>query len=211
MRARHLRRRDVRAGVRCDRREDPDREQSQRDRHGHDDPSDRRTRRQCDDVQSAGRQRSSSRQRGLRDLAAIERRARAFPGAKRGTRSDGWTKSWPPPPSKVRSGWIDIRKPATTASLRSGTASISASSRHMRAKTGTRIEETARLVDEVDRYIKTQIPANELGGILDNIGLPTSGINMAVSSSHSGTAIISCDRMSGGVNIAPMTKAPTMT
>ena len=34
MRARHLRRRDVRAGVWCDRREDPDREQSQRDRHG---------------------------------------------------------------------------------------------------------------------------------------------------------------------------------
>ena len=54
---------------------------------------------------------------------------------------------------------------------------------HMRAKTGTRIEETARLVDEVDRYIKTQIPANELGGILDNIGLPTSGINLSYSNS----------------------------
>src|ERR1700730_15381132 len=54
---------------------------------------------------------------------------------------------------------------------------------HMRAKTGTRIEETARLVGEVDRYIKTQIPANELGGILDNIGLPTSGINLSYSNS----------------------------
>jgi multidrug efflux pump subunit AcrB len=54
---------------------------------------------------------------------------------------------------------------------------------HMRAKTGTRIEETARLVDEVDRYIKTQIPADELGGILDNIGLPTSGINLSYSNS----------------------------
>jgi multidrug efflux pump subunit AcrB len=53
----------------------------------------------------------------------------------------------------------------------------------MRAKTGTRIEETARLVDEVDRYIKTQIPADELGGILDNIGLPTSGINLSYSNS----------------------------
>jgi multidrug efflux pump subunit AcrB len=54
---------------------------------------------------------------------------------------------------------------------------------HMRAKTGTRIEETARLVDEVDRYIKTQIPENEQGGILDNIGLPTSGINLSYSNS----------------------------
>jgi multidrug efflux pump subunit AcrB len=54
---------------------------------------------------------------------------------------------------------------------------------HVRAKTGTRIEETARLVDEVDRYIKTQIPANELDGILDNIGLPTSGINLSYSNS----------------------------
>ncbi|NYF51315.1 efflux RND transporter permease subunit [Tunturiibacter gelidoferens] len=54
---------------------------------------------------------------------------------------------------------------------------------HLRAKTGTRIEETARLVDEVDRYIRTQIPANEVGGILDNIGLPTSGINLSYSNS----------------------------
>jgi multidrug efflux pump subunit AcrB len=54
---------------------------------------------------------------------------------------------------------------------------------HVRAKTGTRIEETARIVDEVDRYIRTQIPANELGGILDNIGLPTSGINLSYDNS----------------------------
>jgi multidrug efflux pump subunit AcrB len=56
---------------------------------------------------------------------------------------------------------------------------------HVRAKTGTRIEETARLVDRVDRYIRTQIPASEMDGILDNIGLPTSGIN--ISYSNSGT------------------------
>ena len=54
---------------------------------------------------------------------------------------------------------------------------------HMRAKTGTRIEETARLVDEVDRYIRNKIPASELSGILDNIGLPTSGINLSYSNS----------------------------
>jgi multidrug efflux pump subunit AcrB len=54
---------------------------------------------------------------------------------------------------------------------------------HVRAKTGTRIEEAARLVDEVDRYIRTQIPSNELAGILDNIGLPTSGINLSYDNS----------------------------
>ena len=54
---------------------------------------------------------------------------------------------------------------------------------HMRAKTGTRLEETARLVDEVDRYIRTRIPSAEMAGILDNIGLPTSGINLSYSNS----------------------------
>ena len=54
---------------------------------------------------------------------------------------------------------------------------------HMRAKTGTRLEDTARLVDEVDRYIRTRIPASEVAGILDNIGLPTSGINLSYSNS----------------------------
>jgi multidrug efflux pump subunit AcrB len=50
---------------------------------------------------------------------------------------------------------------------------------HVRAKTGTRIEVTARDVDEVERYIRGQIPANELTGTLDNIGVPTSGINLS--------------------------------
>jgi multidrug efflux pump subunit AcrB len=54
---------------------------------------------------------------------------------------------------------------------------------HVRAKTGTRIEETARQVDAIDRYIRTQIPASEMSGILDNIGLPTSGINLSYSNS----------------------------
>ena len=54
---------------------------------------------------------------------------------------------------------------------------------HVRAKTGTRIEETARLVDQIDRYIRTQIPADEMSGILDNIGLPASGINLSYSNS----------------------------
>ena len=48
---------------------------------------------------------------------------------------------------------------------------------HVRARTGTRIEETARLVDEIETSIRKQIPASETDTILDNIGLPYSGIN----------------------------------
>ncbi|WP_263355149.1 efflux RND transporter permease subunit [Acidicapsa acidisoli] len=52
---------------------------------------------------------------------------------------------------------------------------------HVRAQTGTRIEETARLVDQVERTIRKTIPSSELGGLLDNIGLPVSGINLSYS------------------------------
>jgi multidrug efflux pump subunit AcrB len=52
---------------------------------------------------------------------------------------------------------------------------------HMRAPTGTRIEETARLADEVEKVIREVVPANELGTILDNLGLPYSGINLSYS------------------------------
>ncbi len=52
---------------------------------------------------------------------------------------------------------------------------------HVRAPTGTRIEETARLADEVDKVIREVIPAKELGTILDNLGLPYSGINLSYS------------------------------
>jgi multidrug efflux pump subunit AcrB len=55
---------------------------------------------------------------------------------------------------------------------------------HLRAKTGTRIEETARLTSEVENVIRGVIPPSELGGILDNIGLPTSGINLSYSNSE---------------------------
>jgi multidrug efflux pump subunit AcrB len=54
---------------------------------------------------------------------------------------------------------------------------------HVRAKTGTRIEEMARLCDLVDNSIRRQIPQNELGPILDNIGLPYSGLNLSYSNS----------------------------
>jgi len=54
---------------------------------------------------------------------------------------------------------------------------------HFRAKTGTRIEETARLGDEIETAIAGAIPRSELSSIIDNIGLPYSSINMAYSTS----------------------------
>jgi len=54
---------------------------------------------------------------------------------------------------------------------------------HVRAPTGTRIEQTAKLVDEVEAAIRRQVPAKELAGILDNIGLPVSGINLSYNDS----------------------------
>lgn len=47
---------------------------------------------------------------------------------------------------------------------------------HMRAPGGTRIEETVRIVDRVEAAIREEIPARDLAGILDNIGMPSGGI-----------------------------------
>jgi multidrug efflux pump subunit AcrB len=54
---------------------------------------------------------------------------------------------------------------------------------HVRAHTGTRIEETAALCDHIEQTIRGQIPANELVTILDNIGLPYSSLNLSYSTS----------------------------
>ncbi len=54
---------------------------------------------------------------------------------------------------------------------------------HIRAQTGTRIEETTKLADRIGEAIRRIIPAGELGGITDNIGLSVSGINMAYNNS----------------------------
>jgi multidrug efflux pump subunit AcrB len=54
---------------------------------------------------------------------------------------------------------------------------------HVRAHTGTRIEETAALCDRVDAVIRQQIPSNELVTILDNVGLPNSSLNLSYSTS----------------------------
>jgi len=53
---------------------------------------------------------------------------------------------------------------------------------HVRARTGLRVEETARLCDEIEGALREQIPHGQLQTILDNIGLPNSGINQSYSS-----------------------------
>jgi len=54
---------------------------------------------------------------------------------------------------------------------------------HLRAKSGTRIEETAKLCDLVEGTIRREIPEHEVDNILDNVGLPYSTINFMHSTS----------------------------
>jgi multidrug efflux pump subunit AcrB len=54
---------------------------------------------------------------------------------------------------------------------------------HLRARTGTRIEETAALCDAVESTIREVIPKDQIANIVDNLGLPYSGINLAYSTS----------------------------
>ena len=54
---------------------------------------------------------------------------------------------------------------------------------HVRGRTGLRIEETARLFDVVEDYIRQAIPRSEVDNILDNIGLPYSPLNTMHSTS----------------------------
>jgi multidrug efflux pump subunit AcrB len=66
----------------------------------------------------------------------------------------------------------------------------------MRLPTGTRIEETARVADEVEGVIRTLVPAADLGTVLDNLGVAVSGINKTYSNagtfgSHDGEIQVS--------------------
>jgi len=54
---------------------------------------------------------------------------------------------------------------------------------HLRTKTGTRIEETARICDLVEQSIRRHIPRDQLLNVLDEIGLPYSSINTIYSNS----------------------------
>jgi len=60
---------------------------------------------------------------------------------------------------------------------------------HLRARTGLRIEENTRLADQVNQVIHEVIPKKELETVIDNVGLPYSGINLTYSNSGTiGTA-----------------------
>jgi multidrug efflux pump subunit AcrB len=54
---------------------------------------------------------------------------------------------------------------------------------HVRAQTGTRVEETSKLVDQIGTAIRQIIPADQIDGVVDNIGLNSSGINLAYGNS----------------------------
>jgi multidrug efflux pump subunit AcrB len=54
---------------------------------------------------------------------------------------------------------------------------------HLRARSGTRLEETARLCDAVEARINQIIPPQDLDTLIDNIGIPYSGINLSYSTS----------------------------
>ncbi|MGA2966120.1 MAG: efflux RND transporter permease subunit [Terriglobales bacterium] len=54
---------------------------------------------------------------------------------------------------------------------------------HVRARPGLRVEETARLCDDVERVLRSEIPKEELETVLDNVGVPYSGLNLSYSSS----------------------------
>src|SRR6202789_1196976 len=67
---------------------------------------------------------------------------------------------------------------------------------HMRLATGTRIEETARVADQVEGVIRTVVPPSDLGTVLDNLGVAISGINKSYSNagtfgSHDGEIQVS--------------------
>jgi CzcA family heavy metal efflux pump len=53
---------------------------------------------------------------------------------------------------------------------------------HVRGRAGLRVEETARLCDEVEDVIRREVPQGQLQTVLDNIGLPNSGINLSYAS-----------------------------
>jgi multidrug efflux pump subunit AcrB len=54
---------------------------------------------------------------------------------------------------------------------------------HLRGPTGLRIEDTAFLCDQVENSMRQEIPADEVQSVIDNIGLPVSGINLSYSNS----------------------------
>ena len=60
---------------------------------------------------------------------------------------------------------------------------------HVRARLGVRIEEAGRLLQQVEDTIREVVPARDLGGVLDNIGLPANNYNLAFSDG----SIVACN------------------
>ncbi|HWS68968.1 MAG TPA: efflux RND transporter permease subunit [Steroidobacteraceae bacterium] len=54
---------------------------------------------------------------------------------------------------------------------------------HIRGQTGLRVEDTAALVDHIEAAVREVIPENEIGSMVDNVGLPVSAINMTYANS----------------------------
>ena len=52
---------------------------------------------------------------------------------------------------------------------------------HVRAPSGTRLEETEQLVSSIERTVRRTLPADEVALVLDNIGISAQGINLAYS------------------------------
>ncbi|OAJ55357.1 RND transporter [Paraburkholderia ginsengiterrae] len=59
---------------------------------------------------------------------------------------------------------------------------------HLRGHAGLRVEETARLTDEVEATVRKTIPGSEISSVVDNIGLPVSALNLSYSNSAPTTA-----------------------
>ena len=78
---------------------------------------------------------------------------------------------------------------------------------HVRCPQGTRIEETERIFGEVEAEIRRQIPRSEIDTILDNIGLPPGGFNLAFSDSSTigngdGEILVSLNQEKHGSTLA---------
>ena len=54
---------------------------------------------------------------------------------------------------------------------------------HIRGHSGLRVEETAALCDQVEAAVRAVIPPQEIDSLVDNIGLPQSGLNLSYSTS----------------------------
>jgi multidrug efflux pump subunit AcrB len=77
---------------------------------------------------------------------------------------------------------------------------------HARAPAGTRIEETEVIFAAIEDEIRAVVPADELDTILDNIGMPNSGINLAFSDNPS----VGPDDGSILVSLTPERRRPTV-